>query len=93
MRDVKVKSSLGCNDHGMAEFRILGRGNTAKSSRITTLVQRCAWKNFTGYSSGEKRGPAELVDSPPSSETDQPNEQNIKQRWQEMSMDEKRALH
>lgn len=34
--DVKVGGCLGCRDHEMVEFRILGGGNRAKS-RTTTL--------------------------------------------------------
>lgn len=82
VRDVKVRSSLDCSDHKMPGFRILKGGNKAKS-RVTTLVQRCAWKNTIGYSSGEKRDPGEFVDSEGSSTRSRmvlPNKQNIKQR-------------
>lgn len=41
VRDVKVKGSIGCSDHGLVEFRIL-RGGSKTETRITTLDFRRA---------------------------------------------------
>lgn len=43
LRNVKVRSSLGCSNHKMVEFRIL-RGRRKAKSRITILVfRRAVW--------------------------------------------------
>jgi len=65
---MKVRGSLSCSDHEVAEVRILRGANRAKQDHSPGLhentlppLQRSAWKNPMGYNSGEKRGPVGLA--------------------------------
>lgn len=80
-------------------------GKKKKKSSITPLEFRdqtvacwvSAWRNHICYVCPEKRSPNELVDfqksAPPSSRTVYPNEQEIKQRLQEVCMDKQGTPH
>lgn len=86
-------------------MRILRRVEKKKKSSITPLEFRdqtvacwvSAWRNHICYVCPEKRSPNELVDfqksAPPSSRTVYPNEQEIKQRLQEVCMDKQGTPH
>lgn len=64
IRDVKVRSSIGCSVHKVMKFSILGEGSRAKSKIIALdfrradlqPLQRPAWANPMEYDPGEKRG-------------------------------------
>lgn len=69
MKDVKVWDRLDCSDHGTVGFKILRRGSRIKI-RIIILgfkrrlwpLQGSAWRKPMGDSTGEERGPGDLVD-------------------------------
>ncbi|GAB0179440.1 hypothetical protein GRJ2_000409300 [Grus japonensis] len=98
-----VGVSLGCTNCEMVEFRILREGRKA-TSRITALAfmkvnsglfRGSAWRNPRGEGPGEKSGPGQLADfqrlPSANSRMVHPNEQDIKQTWQEACMDEQAA--
>lgn len=86
----------------MMELRILRRGSGVKDKVIILDFRRLDFNLFKDLfgrdlwnKTGEKRGPKKLVDvegiHPPSSRAVHPNEQEVRQKYQQTCMDQQRA--